>query len=199
MSSRHLASKALPAIKATGSKLFSSSAKSILPAVSRSSSILDSFLDNLHKMDNSLMSPFYMSPGFPSMSLRASSPSLTLPLDFYEENNMYHVVADIPGVKKSDLKVTVSKDHILTIEAEKVSDECSVVDEDGSMKSDRTYHRMERHLVGRRCVRSFHLPEDSTPEATTASHSNGVLHIHVPKRTVTEQELEESTKLVEID
>ncbi len=195
MSSRHFVSKTFPAIKAA-SKQFSSSTRSILPSASRS--VLDNFLDNLHKMDNSLMSPFYMSPGFQPVST-GSSPSLVLPLDFYEEKNIYHVVADIPGVKKTDLKVTVDKDHILTIEAIKVSEDCSVVEEDGSMKSDRTYHRMERQLVGRRCVRSMRLPQDSTPESTTASHSNGVLHIHVPKHTISNKEIEESTKLVEID
>lgn len=81
----------------------------------------------------------------------------------------YHIDADLPGVKKEDIKVDL-KENILTISGERRYKE-EVKHED--------YYRVETRFG--KFSRSFTLPDDADIENIDASSDNGVLEIVVPK------------------
>jgi HSP20 family protein len=81
----------------------------------------------------------------------------------------YHVDADLPGVKKDDIKISV-KGNIITLSGERKHKE-EIKKED--------YHRVESSFG--KFERSFTLPEDADVENITASNEDGVLEIVVPK------------------
>ena len=81
----------------------------------------------------------------------------------------YHVDADLPGVKKEDIKIDV-KDNILTISGERNHKE--------EVKED-DYHRIETSFG--KFERSFTLPKGADTENITASNKDGVLEVVVPK------------------
>ncbi len=88
----------------------------------------------------------------------------------------YHIDADLPGVKKEDIKIDV-KDDILTISGERHHKE-EVKEED--------YHRIETSFG--KFERSFTLPNGADTENITASNKDGVLEVVIPKlKTETEK------------
>ena len=81
----------------------------------------------------------------------------------------YHVDADLPGVKKENIKIDV-KDNILTISGERHHKE-EVKEED--------YHRIETSFG--KFERNFTLPKGSDTENISASNKDGVLEVVIPK------------------
>ena len=81
----------------------------------------------------------------------------------------YHVDADLPGVKKEDIKIDV-KDNVITISGER-KDKKEVKEDD--------YHRIETSFG--KFERSFTLPKGSDAENITASNKDGVLEVVIPK------------------
>jgi len=90
-------------------------------------------------------------------------------VDIVEDENEYLIKAELPEVKKEDVKVTV-QDDVLTISGERMFEK----EEKG-----RKYHRMERAYGS--FARSFTLPEDADGEKVAAEFKDGVLKVHLPK------------------
>jgi len=90
-------------------------------------------------------------------------------VDIVEDENEYLIKAELPEVKKDDVKVTV-QDDVLTISGERMFEK----EEKG-----RKYHRMERAYGS--FARSFTLPEDADGEKVAAEFKDGVLKVHLPK------------------
>jgi HSP20 family protein len=90
-------------------------------------------------------------------------------VDIVEHDTEYLIKAELPGVKKDDVKVTV-QDDVLTITGERTFEK----EEKG-----RKYHRVERAYG--RFARSFTLPEDSDGNKVAAEFNDGVLKVHLPK------------------
>ena len=90
-------------------------------------------------------------------------------VDIVEDDNEYLIKAELPEVKKEDVKVTV-QDDVLTISGERMFEK---------EEKDRKYHRMERAYGS--FVRSFTLPEDADGEKVAAEFKDGVLKVHLPK------------------
>jgi HSP20 family protein len=101
----------------------------------------------------------------PSLNNDAFSPKI----DISEKGNQLIIDAEIPGVQKEDLKITL-QDNILTIEGEKKN----VSEEDK-----RNYFRTER-IYGA-FKKSFNLPEDVDSDKVNAKFNNGVLSITLEK------------------
>jgi HSP20 family protein len=90
-------------------------------------------------------------------------------VDISETDNAYLVKAEIPGVNKDDVKVTI-EDRMLTIQGERKQDQ-----EDKGKK----YHRIERSYG---CfMRSFRVPDDADDSAAKAEFKDGMLNITLNK------------------
>lgn len=92
--------------------------------------------------------------------------------DISETDKEYLVKAELPGVKREDVKVTL-EDGVLTIEGERKLEK-----EDKNEKT----HRIERFHGS--FSRSFTLPENADAAAVRADSKDGVLNVHIPKTQV---------------
>ncbi len=92
-------------------------------------------------------------------------------IDISEDDKHIYVEAEIPGVKKEDLKLTL-EDNILTIEGEKKFEE---------EKKEKNFFRNER-IFGT-FKRAFTLPVEVNPDKINAKFDNGLLKITFDKLT----------------
>jgi len=136
----------------------------------RSSSLWDPFRD-LGTFENRLEKFF----GRPLLSGNGGDKeSMTVtqwsPLvDFTEDDKEYLVTAELPDLKKEEVKVTV-EDGELTISGERKFEK----EEKG-----KKYHRIERSYGS--FLRSFTLPESVSGDKVVADFKDGVLKVHLPK------------------
>ena len=96
-------------------------------------------------------------------------------VDIEETDTEYRVVADLPGISKENLDVSVN-DDILSIV---VSSE-----EEGEQKSEGRILRKERYQG--KITRSFRLSDALDSENIQANYKDGVLSISVPKKELTQ-------------
>lgn len=125
--------------------------------------------DQFFPMD--LMDPF-RDFRFPS-SYGETSSFVNTRVDWKETPEAHVFKADLPGIKKEEVKVEIQDGNVLQISGEK-----SVEKED---KND-TWHRVERSSG--KFLRSFRLPENAKVDQVKAGMENGVLTITVPKEEV---------------
>jgi HSP20 family protein len=90
-------------------------------------------------------------------------------VDITEDEKEYLIKAELPEVKKEDVKVTV-EDGTLSITGERKFEK----EEKG-----KKYHRVERAYGS--FMRSFTLPEGTTGDKVSAEFKDGVLKVHLPK------------------
>ena len=90
-------------------------------------------------------------------------------VDISEDDREYLIKADLPEVKKEDVKVSV-EEGTLTIMGERKFEK----EEKG-----RRYHRVERAYGT--FGRSFLLPDDASPAKVNAEFKDGVLTVHLVK------------------
>jgi len=95
------------------------------------------------------------------------------PVDIIEEEGEYLVKAELPEVKKEDLKVSV-EDGALHITGERKSEK----EEKG-----KKFHRIERSYG--KFERAFTLPTDAEPDKVTSECKEGILKVHLPKNPTT--------------
>ena len=90
-------------------------------------------------------------------------------VDITEDDKEYVIKAELPEVKREDVKVTV-EDGRLCISGERKFEK---------EEKDKKYHRVERSYGS--FLRAFALPEAVSPERVVAEFKDGVLLVHVPK------------------
>lgn len=90
-------------------------------------------------------------------------------VDISETEGEYLIKAELPEVRKEDVKVTV-ENGVLTLQGERRQEK----DEKG-----KRFHRVERSYGS--FVRSFSLPESVDDGAVKAEYKDGVLNLHLPK------------------
>jgi len=90
-------------------------------------------------------------------------------VDIAEDEKEYVIKAELPEVRKEDVKLTI-QDDVLTISGERKSEK----EEKG-----KKYHRVERAYGS--FLRSFTLPEDADGTKVSADYKDGVLKVHLPK------------------
>lgn len=100
-----------------------------------------------------------------SMTATEWSPSV----DITEDDNEFVVKAELPEVKKDDVKVTLEQD-VLTIRGERRAEK---------EEKHKKYHRVERSYGS--FERSFTLPEATDAGKITSEFKDGVLTVHLPK------------------
>ena len=91
-------------------------------------------------------------------------------IDVYDSDNELMVKADIPGLKKEDIDVSIH-DDILTIKGEKKIE--NEVREENCFRSERFYGSFNR---------SIELPSEVEWDKATATYKNGVLELKLPKK-----------------
>ena len=90
-------------------------------------------------------------------------------VDISETEGEYLIKAELPDVRKEDVKVTV-ENGVLTLQGERRQEK----EEKG-----KRFHRVERSYGS--FVRSFTLPESVDESFVKAEYKDGVLNLHLPK------------------
>lgn len=116
-------------------------------------------------------------------------------VDIHEDENNYMIDAELPGMKKEDVKISF-QDGVLAISGERLyeyEEKAPAAEEKGNGNGDgkvegrvsverkvgRSCHRMERYYG--RFHRSFTFPTAVNPDAINARFENGILKVVVPK------------------
>jgi len=108
-------------------------------------------------------------PSFPRISSETAA-FAGARIDWKETPEAHVFKADVPGLKKEEVKVEVEDGNVLQISGERSKEH--------EEKNDR-WHRVERSSG--KFLRRFRLPENSQTEQIKASMENGVLTVTVPK------------------
>ena len=90
-------------------------------------------------------------------------------VDIQESDKEYLVKAELPEVKKDDVKVNI-KDGVLTLEGERQQEK---------EEKNKKFHRVERSYG--KFVRSFTMPEDADDQKVQAEFKDGILNVHIGK------------------
>ncbi len=99
----------------------------------------------------------------------ASAYSWAPSVDISETDDKFEVRAELPGVAKDDLSVSI-KDNFLTLSGEKRL---------GNTDDTHNYRRVERRYGS--FQRRFTLPSDVTADNIKADYTDGVLTLSIPK------------------
>ncbi|OVA09456.1 Alpha crystallin/Hsp20 domain [Macleaya cordata] len=124
---------------------------------------------------SSIFDPFN---DFPFTSLSISRPEFSnetsqfvnARIDWKETPEAHVFKADVPGLKKEEVKVEVEEGRVLQISGER--------NKEKEEKNDQ-WHRVERSSG--KFLRRFKLPENAKVDEVKASMENGVLTVTVPK------------------
>jgi HSP20 family protein len=108
-------------------------------------------------------------PAFPEKEESLLPTGWAPEVDITETEKEFLVKAELPEVKKEEVKVTV-ENGVLSITGERKLEK----EEKG-----KKYHRIERAYG--RFERSFTLPEGTEPKKVTSEFKEGVLTVHLPK------------------
>nr|AGV54294.1 class I heat shock protein [Phaseolus vulgaris]AGV54775.1 18.5 kDa class I heat shock protein [Phaseolus vulgaris] len=138
----------------------------------RRSNVFDPFSLDVFDPFKGFPFPDSLSSSFPEIS-RQNSAFVSTHVDWKETPEAHVFKADIPGLKKEEVKVEIEDDRVLQISGER-----KVEKED---KND-TWHRVERSSG--KFMRRFRLPENAKVDQVKASVENGVLTVTVPKEEV---------------
>ncbi|KAG6765403.1 hypothetical protein D5086_015941 [Populus alba] len=124
--------------------------------------------------------PFQDFP-FPSTALAAprsevakeTSAFASTRIDWKETPEAHVFKADLPGLKKEEVRVEIEEGKVLQISGERSKEK--------EEKNDK-WHRVERSSG--KFLRRFRLPENAKADQVKASMENGVLTVTVPKEEV---------------
>lgn len=129
---------------------------------------------------NSIFDNFFdeMAPSFLMRPLHGDalpSPS-QIKIDVNEKEDTFYVNAEIPGVAKEDIDLSITGD-IISISAE--------IEQKDERKEGNRILRSERYFGS--VSRSFQLPDRVKVDAAEASYENGILRLVLPKETGSER------------
>lgn len=107
---------------------------------------------------------------FPKNGDRFKMPNWSPLVDIIEDDHEYLFKADLPEMRKDDVKVTI-ENGILYISGERRTEK---------EEKKRKFHRLERFFGT--FERTFTVPEDADTTKIVADFHDGVLQVHLPKR-----------------
>ncbi len=120
--------------------------------------------------------PFFFPAMFPrmrSLEAKAAAPRV----DMFEDGDDLVIKAEIPGMKKEDLDVSISED-LLTITGEKKSEEKT---------EEKDFYYEERSFGA--FIRKLRLPIETETTKASATFQDGVLEIRIPKSPVAKEKV----------
>ncbi|PKA62782.1 18.2 kDa class I heat shock protein [Apostasia shenzhenica] len=124
------------------------------------------------------LSPFFSLSG-PRSTAGDDTPAFTdFRIDWRETPEAHVIQADLPGLKKEEVKVEVEEGRVLQISGERRREH--------EEKNGR-WHRVERNIG--KFLRRFRLPENAKVDHVQATMESGVLTVLVPKEEVRKLEV----------
>lgn len=132
--------------------------------------MFDEFFDDFFNFGNTLLSPF----------------DSRMRTDVTESDTGYVLKADLPGVSKENIKISLNN-GVLTINA---------VSADAKEEKDTDGRVIRSERYSGNFSRSFYVGEGITEEDIKASYKDGVLTVSVPKK---EEKIEDNTKYIAIE
>jgi len=109
----------------------------------------------------------------PIAETRASAPT-QFRMDLTENEKEYQVLAELPGVKKEEISITINGNQV-SVAAE--------VKHEKDVKNDGTVLRAERYYG--KIQRAFTLGQEIDEATAQAKYNDGVLELTLPKKTAT--------------
>lgn len=91
-------------------------------------------------------------------------------VDIFEDEKGYYLEAELPGLVKEDVKLTVNEDNVLILKGSKKRE----VKEEG-----KSFIRVERNYG--EFTRSFVLPDNIKKDSIKAKFENGILNVSLEK------------------
>jgi len=125
--------------------------------------------DPLNELMDDIFKGFFVRPMYYEGDTRGSG--LRMKVDVAEANGAYAVTAEVPGVKKEDIQVTIDGAQV-TLTAE-VRREREATAEDRVLHAERVFGKL---------TRSFTLPQEVDEQAAQAKLRDGVLELTLPKK-----------------
>jgi len=108
----------------------------------------------------------------PNPERRAAAPT-QLRMDVTENDKEYRVLAELPGVKKEEISITINGNEV-SVSAE-VKHEKVVKDGETVLRAERYYGSIQR---------AFSLGQEVDEATAEAKYNNGVLELTLPKKSV---------------
>ena len=105
---------------------------------------------------------------------QAHSPVAQFRVDVTENENAYVVRAEIPGVKKDDINISIDGDQV-AISAE-VKNEKDVKEGERTLRAERYYGKV---------YRAFQLGQPADEDGAVAKYNDGILELTLPKKAAT--------------
>nr|XP_043632744.1 18.5 kDa class I heat shock protein-like [Erigeron canadensis] len=148
----------------------------------RRSNVFDPFSLDVWDPFDGFPFPFPTNNNFNSLANRVGSSETSsfasANIDWKETPDAHVFKADVPGLKKEEVKVQVEDDRVLQISGER--------NKESEEKGD-TWHRVERSSG--KFMRRFKLPENAKVDEVKAAMENGVLTVTVPKIEVKKRDV----------
>lgn len=133
-------------------------------------------LEDMRRDLDKLFGDFFEPSARRRLGMKPVEPGMVVPsVDVFERQGEIIVKADIPGVEKDNIDITITKDH-LTVKGE-VKKEEEVKQED--------YYSVERSWGS--FSRTIPLPPDADSAKAKATFKNGVLELVFPKKEEAKQ------------
>ena len=105
------------------------------------------------------------------LGFEAEAPVRRMKVDVAEHNGDYKVVAELPGVKKEDIKVNIDGDEVSITAETRISKD--VKDGERLLHSERYAGKVSR---------AFRLAQEIDEARASAKYSDGVLELTLPKK-----------------
>jgi len=125
-------------------------------------------LTSLRRLNNVLDEAFNAWP-FQAQGEGAITSAWYPACDVFQDKDAVKIVAEVPGVKPEDVKISL-ENNLLTIRGEKK--------QEAEERTERV-HRYERSYGS--FERTFSLPNSVDPEKISAAYANGILTVTIPK------------------
>jgi HSP20 family protein len=113
----------------------------------------------------------------PNPETRAPAPAQfrrdVIRMDVTENDKGYRVLAELPGVKKEDISITINGNEV-AVSAE-VKDEKDAENSETVLRAERYYGKIER---------AFSLGQEVDEATAQAKYNDGVLELTLPKKAV---------------
>ncbi len=129
-------------------------------------------LDPFNELVDDLFKGFFVRPV--AFEGRGEAPRMRV--DVAEKNGAYAITAELPGVKKEDIQVTIDGSQV-TLSAE-TRREKEVPQDERLLHVERSYGKV---------TRSFSLPQEVDESKAEAKYRDGVLELVLPKKSAAQR------------